>query len=36
MRSKLARLGEISLDIAEIPPRRNENFPCENLVGQPG
>ena len=26
MRSEPARLGEILLDFAEIPPRQNENF----------
>ena len=29
MRSKPALLGEISLDFAEISPRRDENFPHE-------
>ena len=37
MRSEPARLGEIVLDFAEIPSRRDENFPYENAqVGQPG
>ena len=37
MRSEPARLGEISLDFAEIPPRRDENFPHEHAqVGQSG
>ena len=37
MRSETARLGEISLDFAEIPPRRDEHFPYEHAqVGQPG
>ena len=37
MRIERARLGEISLDFAEIPPRRDENFPYEHAqVGQPG
>ena len=32
MRSEPARLGEISLDFAEIPPRRDENFPYEHNI----
>ena len=37
MRSQRACLGEISLDFAEIPPRRDENFPYEHAqVGQTG
>ena len=37
MRSEPARLGEVSLDFAEIPPRRDENFPYEHMqVEQPG
>ena len=37
MRSEPARLGEISLHFAEIPPRRDENFPYQHAqVGQPG
>ena len=37
MRSASVRPGEISLDFAEIPPRRVENFPYEHAkVGQPG
>ena len=37
MRSEPARLGEISLDFAEIPPRRDKNFPYEHMqVEQPG
>ena len=37
MRSEPARLGGISLDFAEIPPRWDENFPYEYAqVGQPG
>ena len=37
MKSEPARLGEISLDFAEISPGRDENFPCEHAqVGQPG
>ena len=37
MRSKPARLGEISLDFVEMLPRRDENFPYEHAqVGQPG
>ena len=37
MRSEPARLGEISVDSAEIPPRRDENFPYEHTqVGQRG
>ena len=36
MRSKPTHLGEISLDFAEIPPRRDENFPHKQTqVGQP-
>ena len=36
MRSEPARLDEISLDFAEILPRRNENFPYEHeQVGNP-
>ena len=30
MKSEQADLGEISLDSAEIPPRRDENFPYEH------
>ena len=30
MRSKPARLGEISLDFADIQHRRDENFPYEH------
>ena len=37
MRRQPARLGEISLDFAEIPSRRDKNFPYEHAqVGQPG
>ena len=37
MRSEPVRPGEISLDFAKVPPRRDENFPCEHAqVGQPG
>ena len=37
MRSEPARLGEISLDFAGIPPGWEENFPYEHAqVGQPG
>ena len=37
MRSEPARLGEISLDFAEIPPRQDENLPYEHAqVGHPG
>ena len=37
MRNEPARLGEISLNFAEIPSRRDENFPYEHAqVGQPG
>ena len=37
MRSKPARLGEISLEFAGIPPRRHESFLYEHAqVGQPG
>ena len=37
MTSELTRLGEISLDFAEIPPWRDENFPCKHAqVDQPG
>ena len=37
MRSKPAHLGEITLDSAKIPPKRDENFPYEHeQVGQPG
>ena len=37
MKTELARLGEISLDFAKIPPRRYENFSYEHAqVGQPG
>ena len=36
MRNEPARLGEISLDFAVIPPRRDKNFPYEHTqVGQP-
>ena len=36
MRSEPAHLGEISLDFAEISPRRDENFPYEHeQVDQP-
>ena len=30
MRSEPARVGKISLNSAEIPPRRDENFPYEH------
>ena len=30
MRSEPARLGEISLDFAGIPPKLDENFPYEH------
>ena len=37
MRSEPARLGEIPLYFADIPPRRDENFPYEQAqVGQTG
>ena len=37
MRSEAACLGEISLNFADIPPRRDENFPYKHVqVGQPG
>ena len=37
MRSEPARLGEISLDFAEIPSRRDGNFPYGHAqVDQPG
>ena len=37
MRSEPARLGEISLDFAKIPPGWDENSPDEHAqVGQPG
>ena len=37
MGSEPARLGGISLDIAGIPPRWDEDFPYEHTqVGQPG
>ena len=37
MRSDPACQGEISLDLADIPSRRDENFPYEHAqVGQPG
>ena len=37
MRSEPACQGEISLDLADIPSRRDENFPYEHAqVGQPG
>ena len=37
MRSEPARLGGISLDFAEIPPRWDENLSYEHVyVGQPG
>ena len=37
MRSKPALVGEISLDFAEVSPRRDEIFPYEHgQVGQPG
>ena len=37
MRSKPARLGQISLDFAEIPLIWDENFPYEHAqVSQPG
>lgn len=36
MRNEAARLGEISLDFAVIPPRGDKNFPYEHRqVGQP-
>ena len=31
MRNEPARLGEISLDFAEIPHRRHENFSYEHV-----
>ena len=35
MRGEPARLGEISLDFAVVPPRRDKNFPYEHKqVGQ--
>ena len=37
MRSEPARLGEISLDFADIPPSWDENFPYDHAqVGHPG
>ena len=37
MRSEPARLDKISLDFAEISPRRGEDFPYEQVqVGEPG
>ena len=37
MRRGPARPGEISLDFAEIPPRRDENLPYQHAqMGQPG
>ena len=37
MRSEPARLGKISLDFVEMPPKQDENLPNENSqVGQPG
>ena len=37
MKSEPARLDEISLDFAEIQPRRDENFLNEHVqVGRPG
>ena len=37
MRSEQARLGEISLDFAEILPKQDENFPYEDAqAGHPG
>ena len=37
MRREPARPGEFSLDFAEIPPRRDENFPYQHAqMGQPG
>ena len=37
MRREAACLGEISLGFAEIPPKRDENFPNEQTqVGHPG
>ena len=37
MRSEPARLGGISLEFAEIPPRWDKNFPYEHAqVGQLG
>ena len=37
MRSKPAPLGEISLDFADIPPRRDENLSYEHVqMGQSG
>ena len=37
MRSEPDLLGGNSLDFAEIPPRRDENFPYEHAqAGQPG
>ena len=36
MRSEPHRLGEISLDLAEVPPMRDDDFPYEHpQVGQP-
>ena len=35
MRSEPARLGEISLDFAEIPPRRDEKFSMWALASVP-
>ena len=36
MKSEPARLGEISLDFAEISPGQDENFPFEHAqVDQP-
>ena len=37
MRSDQARLGEISLEVAEILPKQDENFPYEDVqAGHPG
>ena len=37
MRRESVRLGEISLDFAEIPLKRDDNFPYEQAqAGQPG
>ena len=37
MRTEPACLGGISLDLAGISPRQDENFPYEHVqVGQPG
>ena len=37
MISEPACLSGISFDFVGIPPKRNDNFPCEHAqVGQPG